>query len=60
MKEKKGEVEIGRNKMRSSCERVHNFSLCAMNEAELQDAVDSTFVIAFLMLSAVLYQWTNS
>ncbi len=37
---------------RSSCPIVvkHcSFSLGAMNEAELQDAVDSTFVIVFLM-----------
>ncbi len=36
------------------------FYFDAMNEAELQDAVDSTCVIVFLMLSAVFYQWTNS
>ncbi len=42
---------------RSSCPIVvkHcSFSWGAMNEAELQDAVDSTFVIVFLMQS--IYQ----
>ncbi len=38
----------------SSCPIVvkhSSFYLCAMNEAEVLDAVESTFVIVFLMLS---------
>ncbi len=40
----------------SSCPVVvkQNFCVGAMNEAELHDAVDSTFVIVFQMLSNLL------
>ncbi len=37
-----------------------SFSLVAMNEAEILDAVESTFVIVFLMLSILSVKFMKS